>query len=80
MAKIKLKYPTTDHKKVEVAAALCDVKIKDGMALGDQAITEVEYKTPADLFAMGRTIALVTGKEFDKEEAPTETAGKKSKS
>ncbi len=65
MPKAKLKIAKTDLKKLKVAANFSGVKLGDGISAGNNVITEVNFRNPADLVELGRYMETVAGTELD---------------
>jgi hypothetical protein len=81
MPKAKLKIQKTDLKKLKVAANFSGVKLGEALPVGNNVITEINFRTASDLVEMGRLIETVTGLELDNAEvatpAPTKVVAKK---
>lgn len=65
MPKAKLKIQKTDLKKLKVAANFSGVKLGEALPVGNNVITEINFRTASDLVEMGRLIETVTGLELD---------------
>lgn len=81
MPKAKLKIQKSDLKKLKVAANFSGVKLGDALPVGNNVITEINFRTASDLVELGRLIETVTGLELDEvapvAETPVKTAAKK---
>lgn len=78
MPKAKLKIASNEIGKLTNAAEFSDVQIGNGKKLGEVTLVEVSYRTPAQLFELGRYIDKVSNEVAAAPEvAKAETTKKK---
>lgn len=57
MPKAKLKLSADFQDRLQVAAQITDVKLLDGKKFGNTIVAEVGFRTPSELFELGREVA-----------------------
>ena len=71
MPKAKLKMSATEKGKLINAAELSDVTLTEIKTIGTEAIASVKFRSPSDLFSLGRYFAVVSN-EIPKEVVSSE--------
>lgn len=80
MAKATIKIKKLDFKKLQVATRMNSIKIANAMEIGDTVLTELDFRTPNDLWEAGQLFTVVKGNEFDAADAAAaKTAAEKAK-